>query len=379
MSGQRQALTPDVCIIGAGAAGLSVASGAAQLGLSVVLYEHGEMGGDCLNTGCVPSKALIAAANTAQSQRDAGRYGIGAGEPVIDWPRIRAHIRGVIDTIAPIDSQERFEGLGCTVLRETARFTAPGTVESATATVRARRFVIATGARAAIPPIPGLSATPFLTNETVFEQDELPTSLAVLGGGVIGVELGQAFARLGVQVTILEAATILGPQEPEAKEAVRAALADDGVDLREGARVTGVSGDGSGVRLELDDGSVVEAARLLVATGRAVRVEGLGLEAARVDHTRRGITVKDNLQSVSNPRVWAVGDVAGLEQLTHAAGFHAGIFIRAALFRTPASALVAHMPSVAYCHPEVARIGLTEEQARAAHGSGCHPLGHGRK
>lgn len=365
----RQTLTPDICVIGAGAAGLSVASGAAQLGLSVVLYEAGEMGGDCLNTGCVPSKALIAAARTATSFRSADRFGIAPVEPQVQWDAVRAHIQGVIDTIAPIDSQERFEGLGCTVLREMARFTGPDTVESDSAIVRARRFVIATGASAAIPPIPGLSDVPYLTNETVFAQDTRPDSLIVLGGGVIGVELGQAFARLGTRVTILEAATLMGPQEPEAVELVRAALVSDGVEVREGARAVAVRADTDGaVVVELEGGGQVSAQRLLVAVGRAVRVAGLGLEAAGIAFNRRGIETRDDLRSTTNRRVWAVGDVAGREQLTHAAGFHAGIFVRGALFRAPASAAVAHMPAVAYCHPEVARIGLTEAEARTRHG-----------
>lgn len=362
-------LAPDVCVIGAGAAGLSVAAGAAQLGLDVVLFEPGEMGGDCLNTGCVPSKALIAAARTAHSIRAAGRYGLEAAGPVVVWDRVRAHIDGVIATIAPIDSQERFEGLGCTVIREFARFTAPDTVISDTATVRARRFVIAAGATAFVPPIPGLDTVPYLTNETVFAQDSLPERLVVLGGGVIGVELGQAFARLGSAVTIVEAATLLGVQEPEAVDVVRAALARDGVTVREGAKAVGVAAsDEGGVSLKLDDGSTVTGDRLLVAAGRTVRTGGLGLDAGRIAHTRRGITVSDTLRSVSNKRVWAVGDIAGREQLTHAAGFHASVFVRTALFRAPGTAAVAHMPAVAYCDPEVARIGLTEREARARHG-----------
>jgi pyruvate/2-oxoglutarate dehydrogenase complex dihydrolipoamide dehydrogenase (E3) component len=372
----RQRLSPDVCVIGAGAAGLSVAAGAVQLGQSVVLFEAGEMGGDCLNTGCVPSKALIAAARTAETFRTAERFGIAAEDPVVLWDRVRAHIRGVIDTIAPIDSQERFEGLGCTVLRERARFTAPDTVESDSAIVTARRFVIATGAAAAIPPIPGLDTVPFLTNETVFDQETLPGSLIVLGGGVIGVELGQAFARLGAKVTILEAATLMGPQEPEAVALVREVLLRDGVSVREGAKAVAVAPDGPGVAVTLDDGTTVSAQRLLVAVGRAVRVAGLGLDEAGIAHTRRGITTDKALRSTSNRRVWAVGDVAGRQQLTHAAGFHASIFIRSALFRAPASAEVAHMPAVAYCAPEVARIGMTEAEARARLGDAAVTTTH---
>jgi pyruvate/2-oxoglutarate dehydrogenase complex dihydrolipoamide dehydrogenase (E3) component len=358
----------DLCVIGAGAAGLSAASGAAQLGLSVVLFEKDEMGGDCLNTGCVPSKALIAAAKAAHAMRHNARFGVANAQPVIDWNGVRGHIEGVIKTIAPIDSQERFEGLGCTVIREHAQFVDATTVESDTTRIKARRFMIATGARAAVPPIPGLSETPFLTNETVFTQDSLPDSLIVLGGGVIGVELGQAFARLGTKVTILEAFTIMGPQEPEAVEIVRDSLKADGVTLLEGSKATAVAGDVNSISVTLDDGRIVTAQRLLVAVGRAARVENMGFEAANIKYSRKGVETDDQLRSISNRRVWALGDIAGKEQLTHAAGFHASVFVRNALFKAPASAVVAHMPAVAYCDPEVARIGLTEAKARELFG-----------
>jgi pyruvate/2-oxoglutarate dehydrogenase complex dihydrolipoamide dehydrogenase (E3) component len=358
----------DLCVIGAGAAGLSAASGAAQLGLSVVLFEKDEMGGDCLNTGCVPSKALIAAAKAAHAMRNNARLGIANAQPVVDWNAVRGHIDGVIATIAPIDSQERFEGLGCTVIREHAQFIDATTVESDTTRIKARRFVIATGARAAVPPIPGLSDTPFLTNETVFSQETLPKSLIVMGGGVIGVELGQAFARLGTKVTILEAFTIMGPQEPEAVEEVRKSLLSDGVEVLEGKKAVAVSGDQTKVTVTLDDGQEVTAQRLLVAVGRAARVENMGFEAAGIKFSRKGVETDDQLRSVSNRRVWALGDIAGKEQLTHAAGFHASVFVRNALFKAPATAVVAHMPAVAYCDPEVARIGLTEAKAREQFG-----------
>jgi pyruvate/2-oxoglutarate dehydrogenase complex dihydrolipoamide dehydrogenase (E3) component len=364
----KRELNVDLCVIGAGAAGLSVASGAAQLGLSVVLFEKDEMGGDCLNTGCVPSKALIAAAKAAHAMTNSERLGIANAKPVVDWNKLSGHIHGVIETIAPIDSQERFEGLGCIVIREHARFVDASTVESDTTRVKARRFVIATGARAAVPPIPGLADVPFLTNETVFNQDSLPESLIVMGGGVIGVELGQAFARLGTKVTILEAFTIMGPQEPEAVTIVRESLIADGVNVLEGKKAIGVAGGDSSVSVTLDDGSVVSAQRLLVAVGRAARVEDMGFEAAGIKFSRKGVETDDQLRSVSNRRVWAIGDIAGKEQLTHAAGFHASVFVRNALFKAPATAVVAHMPAVAYCDPEVAQIGLTEAAARTQFG-----------
>lgn len=364
----KQEYKVDLCVIGAGAAGLSVASGAAQLGLSVVLFEEADMGGDCLNTGCVPSKSLIAAAKAAHAMRHNARFGIENVVPKVNWNQVRSHITGVIETIAPIDSQERFEGLGCRVIREHARFVDATTIESDTARIKARRFVIATGARAFVPPIAGLAETPFLTNETIFELDSLPDSLIVLGGGVIGVELGQAFARLGTKVTIVEAQSLLGPQEAEAIALARESLVDDGVVIIEGKKAIGVSGDTSSVTLTCEDGHKVVGQRLLVAVGRAARVENLGLEAAGIKYSRKGVATNDQLRSISNARVWAVGDVAGREQLTHAAGFHASVFVRNVLFKAPATAEVSYMPAVAYCDPEIARIGLTEAQAREQFG-----------
>jgi pyruvate/2-oxoglutarate dehydrogenase complex dihydrolipoamide dehydrogenase (E3) component len=369
----KPVLNVDVCVLGAGAAGLSAASGAAQLGLSVVLFEEGQMGGDCLNTGCVPSKALIAAAKAAHAMGHAQKLGIANAKPVVDWTLVRKHIEGVIAHIAPVDSQERFEGLGCTVIREHAAFIDRDTVECDSALIKARQFVVATGAQAFVPPIPGLAETPFLTNESVFHQDTLPDSLIVLGGGVIGVELGQAFARLGVAVTIIEAQAIMGGQEPEAVEAVRKALQADGVDVREGVKAVGVKGNDDQVSITLEDGQTLSAHRLLVAVGRAARVDNIGLDAAGIAWNRKGLEVNDSLRSVSNSKVWALGDVAGREQLTHAAGFHAGVFVKNALFKAsffqvPGTAKVAHMPAVAYCEPEVARIGLSEAQAREQFG-----------
>ena len=196
-------LHADLCIIGAGSGGLSVAAGAAQMGASVVLIEKHRMGGDCLNTGCVPSKALLAAAHAAAVMRDGARFGVNGHEPEIDFTAVRAHVQGVIATIAPHDSVERFTGLGVTVLQSAARFTGPEEVEAGGERIRARRFVIATGSAPALPPVPGLAETPFLTNETIFELTERPSHLVVLGGGPIGVEMAQAFRRLGAAVTLV--------------------------------------------------------------------------------------------------------------------------------------------------------------------------------
>ncbi len=364
----------DIAIIGGGSAGLVAASGAAQLGQKVVLFEMGEMGGDCLNYGCVPSKSLIAAARAAQGAREAKRFGVDAPAPRLDWPRIAAHVRGVIDTIAPIDSQERFEGLGVRVVRERARFVDARTIESRSLRVRARLMVIAAGARAAAPPIPGLSETPFLTNETIFSLDTPPTHLVILGAGAIGLELGQAFARLGVAVTMIEAGAVLAGRDEAAAEILRASMRADGVVLHEGVRVTRVSKSAQGVAVETDKAGIVEGSHLLLAAGRTPNVEGLGLEEAGVAYTARGITTDAQLRT-TNRRIYALGDIAAREQFTHAAGMHGSLFIRNALFRlSPGRADAVPLPRVIYTEPEYAAIGLGEDEARAKFGDAVRVL-----
>ena len=212
---QKRKLKADLVVIGGGSAGLSAAAGAAMLDLKVVLFEKGEMGGDCLNYGCVPSKALLSAAKYAQSIRDAEKFGVSAGDPVVDWSAVKAHVQNAIDTIAPIDSQERFEGLGCTVIREHARFKDASTIESDSVEVKAKRIIIASGSTAFIPPIPGLSETPYVTNEEIFHLPELPKHLLILGGGPIGMEMAQAFRRFGSDVTVIEMGKAMGRSEPD--------------------------------------------------------------------------------------------------------------------------------------------------------------------
>ena len=350
-------LQADLCVIGAGSGGLTVAAGAAQMGASVVLIERHLMGGDCLNTGCVPSKALIAAAHAAQAHRDSARFGVAAHEPAVDFAAVMAHVHGTIAAIAPYDSVARFEGLGVTVIQASARFTAEREVEADGQRIAARRFVIATGSRAATPPIPGLSDTPFLTNETLFGLTELPTHLVVIGGGPIGLEMAQAFRRLGAQVTVLERATILPKDEPEAVEIIRARLVAEGVRLLENTAITRI--DPGTITLE---GETLHPSHILVAAGREPVLDGLNLGAARVEHTAKGITVDAGLRS-SNPNIFAIGDCAGGPQFTHIAGAHAGIVIRRALFGLPAKTDYTALPWVTFTDPELAHAGKTEAQA----------------
>ena len=365
-----ETIKADICVIGAGSAGLSVAAGASQMGASVVLIEKGTMGGDCLNTGCVPSKALLAAAHAAQGFRDAGRFGIGAVEPAVDFAKVRDHVRGVIAGIAPNDSVERFEGLGVRVIQEEARFTGPREVVAGEVAVRARRFVVATGSSALVPPIPGLDRAPYFTNETIFDNATCPDHLIVIGGGPIGIEMAQAHRRLGARVNVIEKLRCLPRDDPEITAVALDRLRAEGVALLERTAVRSVEATASGVAVDTEaDGRAgrVEGSLLLVAAGRAANVDGLGLDAAGIDFGPRGIAVDAGLRT-TNRRVFAIGDVAGPYQFTHMAGYQAGVVIRRALFRLPAKVDYRAVPWVTYTDPEVAQVGMTEDQARAAHG-----------
>lgn len=357
----------DICVIGAGSGGLSVAAGASQMGARTVLIEKGRMGGDCLNYGCVPSKALLAAGHAAQAVRQASRYGVTAGQPAVDGAAVYAHVHGAIAAIAPIDSVERFEGLGVTVIKAAARFIGPREVEAGDAVVRARRFVVATGSSPMVPSIPGLADLPYYTNETIFEAGRLPAHLVIIGGGPIGVEMAQAHRQLGARVSVLQKATILPKDDPELVDVVRRRLIEEGVDLREEVTVTAVEPAAAGVRVRFTraDGAAghVEGSHLLVAAGRRATVGGLNLDAAGIAHTARGIAVDARLRT-TNKRVFAVGDVTGGYQFTHMAGHHAGIVIRNALFRLPAKVDTKAVPWVTYTRPELAQVGLTEAAAR---------------
>ncbi len=362
-------LDVDICVIGAGSAGLSVAAGAAQLGASTVLVERSRMGGDCLNTGCVPSKALLAAGKAARRWRDAPAFGVTYTPPGIDFAAVNRHVHEVIAAIAPNDSVERFESLGVRVVKGSARFTGPREIAVDGTRIRARRFVVATGSSAAVPPIPGLDGVPYLTNETVFENAELPRHLLIIGGGPIGIEMAHAHRALGAEVTVLQSGRILPKDDPELVELLRQRLEAEGIVIREGATILHVEQEEGGIVAVLgtDQGEQrVHGSHLLVAAGRRPNLAGLGLEKAGIAHSPRGITVDARLRS-SNRRVFAIGDVAGGPQFTHIAGYHAGIVIRNALFRLPAKVDYRALPWVTYTEPELAQVGMTEAEARASH------------
>jgi pyruvate/2-oxoglutarate dehydrogenase complex dihydrolipoamide dehydrogenase (E3) component len=360
-------LETDICILGAGSGGLSVAAGAVQMGARVVLVEGHKMGGDCLNYGCVPSKALLAQAKAAKA------HGVAKG----DFAAAMAHVGATIAAIEPHDSVERFTGLGVQVVQGWGSFTDARTVQvEGGPTIRARRFVISTGSRAAIPPIPGLDSVPYLTNETIFAQTERPAHLLIIGAGPIGLEMAQAHLRLGSRVTVIDAGPAMVRDDPDAVAVLLAHLRTEGVEIIENAAIEKVSGRAGAIEVQVAGGTIFGGTQLLIATGRRPNLERLNLQAAGIAHDRAAIKVDSGLRT-TNRRVYAIGDVAGHGQFTHLAGYHAGIVIRSAVLGLPAKARHDHIPHVTYTDPELAQIGLTEAQARAKFGGqvSIHKLG----
>ena len=362
-----EVLTPDICVIGAGSGGLSVAAGAAAFGVPVVLIEKGKMGGECLHTGCVPSKSLIAAARHAHAIAGAKTFGLSLHDFAVDFAGVHKHVHDVIAAIEPNDSKARFTGLGVRVIEGAARFHDGGTVVVGDdIVVKARRFVIATGSSPALPPIPDLRETPHLTNETVFELTERPEHLIVIGAGPVGLELAQAFRRLGSAVTVLEAGQPLAREDPECAQVVLDALVQEGIELRTStavARVQAVNGHVNVVVRAQGGEESIAGTHLLLATGRRANTEGLGLDEAGIRQDRAGIFVNKGLKT-TNRRVYAIGDVAGGAQFTHLANHHAGLVIRNALFRLPVRVNDHIVPRVTFTDPELAHVGLTELEAR---------------
>nr|WP_256515753.1 FAD-dependent oxidoreductase [Alsobacter ponti] len=364
-------MTPDLCVIGGGAAGLSAAAGAAALGVPVVLIEKARMGGECLNVGCVPSKALLAAADAAQAARSIAPFGVAVSRPRVDGARVHGHVQRVIAAIAPNDSAARFGAMGVRVLAGEARFVDRRTVEAAGFSIRARRFVIATGSRPALPDVPGLAECPYLTNETVFDLDAIPARLLVLGGGASGLELAQAFRRLGSEVTVIEAGRALGRIDPEIAAHAVTALRRDGVTVLENARAVRAEHWAGGIRVFVaGEATAREGSHLLVAAGRTPVTDGLGLEPAGVACDGSGILVDAGLRT-SNRRVFAIGDCVGGphggDRFTHVANSHAGVVLRRALFRLPAKVERAETPTAVFTDPEIAMVGVQEAEARQAH------------
>lgn len=362
-----EVLTPDICVIGAGSAGLAVAASAAASNAKVVLVERHKMGGATLHCGAVPAAVLIAAANRVHDCLTAGSFGVHV--PVrVDFSRVRQHVHKVIEALAPNTAKERFAGLGVKVLIGAGAFTDSRTlsVDGGVFEIRAQRFVIATGAAPEIPMIPGLAETPHLTSETIFELAQLPPHLLVLGADPNGLELGQAFRRLGSTVTVVASAQPLPADDPECAAIVLQALARDGVAIRSGATVTAVRNGAGGVELTIEAGDAEETlsgTHLLVAAGRVPRIDSLGLDRARVRHRAGRIVVNRQLRT-SNARIYAVGDVVGAASGAHVANYHATLVVPHAMFRRAAKVSYNAVPRVIYTDPEFAQVGLSDEEAK---------------
>lgn len=360
----------ELCVIGAGSAGLSLVAGAAQLGYSTVLIEKSDMGGDCLNTGCVPSKALLKAGKVAQGFRGSDKFGIKSQEPEIDFAAVKEHVSSVIKVIEPHDSQERFEELGATVIREEAKFIDEHTIQAGEHTITAKYIVICAGARAFVPPIEGIDKEKVYTNENIFDLKVKPKHLVIIGGGAIGIEMAQAHRRLGCKVSVIDMSTIMINDDPELVEVVRERLTDEGVDIYENSSVNSVTHTPKTVTVHIEkNGEKIDlkGSHLLVAAGRQANSDKLDLEKANVEFDRRGIKTDARLRT-NQKHIFAAGDIASGPQFTHIAGYHAGIIIRNICFKMPAKVDYSALPWVTYSDPELANVGLTYKQAIEKYG-----------
>ncbi|THF93599.1 MAG: dihydrolipoamide dehydrogenase, partial [Sulfitobacter sp. SK025] len=337
----------DVLVIGAGSGGLSVAAGASQMGADVVLLEGHKMGGDCLNYGCVPSKALIMSGKAAHAQRHSAQYGVTNARGEVDYAAAKDFVSDVIAQIAPVDSQERFEGFGVKVIRAYGRFISNNEVQAGDTVIKARRIVIATGSSPLIPPIQGLDKTPYETNETLFDLRDKPEHLLIIGGGPVGMEMAQAHVRMGCKVTVIEGDKALSKDDPELAGIALQSYKDEGVEIAEGALAEQISGTAGAIEVRVKDGRVFKGSHLLVAVGRSANIANLDLEKAGVETERNGIKVDASLRT-RNRKVYAIGDVAGGLQFTHVAGYHAGVVIRALMFAIPSKAKTSHIPWATY-------------------------------
>ncbi|MEM1132777.1 MAG: FAD-dependent oxidoreductase [Pseudomonadota bacterium] len=364
--------THDIIVLGAGSAGLTAAGGCAMLGLNAALVERGEMGGDCLNTGCVPSKAIIAAAHRAHDMRTADKYGIKGTEPTVNFQLVHNHIHAAIETIAPEDSQERFEEMGADVIRGNASFTGPKSItvalnDGGVRKISAPRIVIATGSRPFVPPIQGIENVPFMTNENIWNLTELPEHLIVLGGGPIGMEMAQSFRRLGSDVTVATVGRPFPKDDDEAAEIVIERLRGEGIIINENARAQSVRMDDKTITLTTNSGEEITGSHLLIATGREVNFDGLNLEQAGVTYDRHGISV-DQRRRTSQKHIYAIGDCRPGPHFTHASGYEGSNIVLEVGFGLPSKVNYKALPWVTYVDPELAQVGLTEKAAREQYG-----------
>ncbi len=370
-------LTPDLCIIGAGSGGLSVAAAAAQMGVDVVLIEKAKMGGDCLNYGCVPSKALLSVAKSIHNHKNAEKYINNFTTPQVNYEAAKQHVADAIATIEPHDSVERFEGLGVKVIQAGGKFIDDETVAAGDYIIKARRFIISTGSSAFIPPIKGLDDVDYDTNETIFSLAKKPEHLVVIGAGPIGLEMAQAHRRLGCAVTLIDAASVLGNQDAEFANIIIEQLKAEGIVIYDNMMVEKVANQGDEISITIKDENgktqTINASHLLVATGRSANISGLDLDKTSIEFDRKGVKADASLRTNAK-RVYAIGDVVQINgmafnpQFTHVANYHAGLVIRSALFRMPTKVNYDFLPWVIYTDPELAHVGLDQKQARQKYG-----------
>ena len=354
--------THDVIVIGAGAAGLTAAGGCALFGLEVALIEGHKMGGECLNNGCVPSKALITAAKRAAEARTATLHGVTLAPPQVAWSGVHRHIHDAIAAIEPHDSQETFEEMGCEVIRGWAKVTGKHTVEVEGRTLKAPRIVIATGSKPFVPPIPGLDTVSYLTNENLFDIEEQPGHLVIIGGGVIGMEMAQGFRRLGSEVTVIEPDRPMGRDDTDNVQVVIDTMKAEGVRFVKG-KAEKVSGGASSITVEVDNGESVEGTHILVAVGRKANASGYGLEELGVEMAKNGIKV-DERRRTSVRSIYAIGDCRDGPRLTHVSGYEGSNVALEIVTGLPTKVDFKALPWCTYTEPEVAQIGMTEEEAR---------------
>ncbi|BCL54047.1 dihydrolipoamide dehydrogenase [Francisella tularensis subsp. holarctica FSC022] len=359
----------DICIIGGGSGGLSVAAGAVQMGAKVVLCEGNKMGGDCLNYGCVPSKAIIEASRVIAKVNKAQAFGINIDNNniEIDYKKVQEHIKITIAKIEPYDSVERFETFGVNVIQEYAQIIDQYTVKAGDNFIKARYIVIATGSRAAIPKIKGLAEVNYLTNETIFDLKEKPEHLMIVGGGPIGVELAQAYALLGSKVTIFEASdTILGVLDNDCRKIILKEFDRLGISIITNVNISEIAQDDQEINLYCGS-KLYQGSHLLIAAGRVPNLDKLDLDNVGIKYTSRGIKVDSRLRT-NHKNIYAIGDVVGGYQFTHVAGYHAGVVIQNILFKLPIKVDYNSLPWSLYTSPEVAHVGQNIAQAQT-HGA----------
>jgi pyruvate/2-oxoglutarate dehydrogenase complex dihydrolipoamide dehydrogenase (E3) component len=365
-----QPLTPDLCVIGAGPGGLAAAAKAASYGVSVVLVERARMGGQSLYSGAVASTALAAAAKRFHEIQNAWNFGVRAADFSVNHREVAEYVQSVIHAAAPNVSAERYNGLGVDLVKGSARFLDPLTAVAGPYEIKARRFIIATGSAPLIPPIPGLDRVPYFTNETIFLHQHRIPHLLIVGGGAWALELAQAYRRLGSSVTVVTSGPALPRDDPELRNHLLKCLKEEGVRVLENARIERIEPFGSNVQAVfamLGKSYSIEGTHVLLAMGRAPNVADLGLDAAGIKYTERGIVVSKGLRT-TNKKIFAIGDVTGETELAHAAEHHASVALKNALFRLPVRAHPETMPWVTLTDPEVAHVGLTEDEARSRHG-----------